>query len=291
MCFAADPGLRTLGVHASAGIRPADLLDICSAAPRGKLIYSARNTIWAIDWGDMPLAVKAFRVPRGIRQWIYGCIRTSKAKRSFDNATALISLGLCTPKPIGFVEYGSGVRLLKSFYVSEYLPASSAAFPLRDALLNTKTPNRESILLAFGCFTRRLHDLGVLHRDYSPGNILVVPSADSGDEDQERHPTSDHAQRAVMPTPPSKYRFGLVDLNRMSFQPLSIEQRMHNLRLLWAEDDDLRTIVAGYALQTSHPLVALQRAALRASHTHKFKATREERWKRAIRKWIPESPT
>ena len=251
-----------LEVHASAGVTPSDLLEICDAASTGELIYSGRNTIWALDWRGKSLAVKAFGVPWGIRKWIYGGLRASKAKRSFANASALIALGLHTPRPVGYAEFGSQARLLKSFYVSEHLLASSRVFPLRDVLLDPYRANREDILLAFGRYTCTLHDLGVLHRDYSPGNILVV--------------TSDH---------PEAYRFELVDLNRMSFGALSLQQRMHNLRLLWAADDDLRRVVIGYAKASGQPLEGLWRLALHASRAHKVKANREERWKRTLRFW------
>jgi serine/threonine protein kinase len=136
-------------------------------------------------------------------------------------------------------------------------------FPLRDVLLDPCRADREDILLAFGRFTCTLHDLGVLHRDYSPGNILVVTSDD-----------------------PGQYRFELVDLNRMSFGALSLQQRMHNLRLLWAGDDDLQVVVRGYAEVFGQPTNTLLKAALRASQIHKAKATREERLKNALRAWF-----
>ena len=118
--------------------------------------------------------------------------------------------------------------------------------------------------MAFGRYTCKLHDLGVLHRDYSPGNILVVPSAPA-------------------------YRFELVDLNRMSFGALSLQQRMHNLRLLWADDDDLRTVVRGYAEVFGQPANTLLQPALRASQMHKAKATREEHLKKTLRAWVGKS--
>jgi len=81
----------------------------------------------------------------------------------------------------------------------------------------------------------------------------------------------------------SAYRFELVDLNRISFSVLSVQQRMHNLRLLWADDDDLRTVVSGYAEVFKQPMHTLLQAALRASQGHKAKATREERLKNSLR--------
>ena len=289
MSFAVEPGLRELRVHAKAAIEPSELLAICRAAPSGEVIYAGRNTIWALEWGGKPIAVKAFGIPWGIRQWVYGCLRASKAKRSFENASALIALGLHTPRPVGYMEFGSRARLLKSFYVSEYLPISSEAFPLRDVLLDANRADREDILIAFGRYTCKLHDLGVLHRDYSPGNILVVPSAGEGPATRADKLIS-HPAPGLGSSPSSPaYRFELVDLNRMSFGALSLQQRMHNLRLLWADDDDLRTVVRGYAEAFGQPANALLQPALRASQMHKAKATREEHLKKTLRAWVGKS--
>ena len=143
--------------------------------------------------------------------------------------------------------------------------------------------------MAFGRYTCRLHDLGVLHHDYSPGNILVVPSAVEGPATRADKPIS-HSAPGMGSSPSSlAYRFELVDLNRMSFGALSLQQRMHNLRLLWADDDDLRTVVRGYAEVFGQPANTLLQPALRASQMHKAKATREEHLKKTLRAWVGKS--
>lgn len=285
MSFAAEQSLRVLEVHASAGVTPSELLEICDAAPIGEAIYTGRNTIWALDWRGESLAVKAFGIPWGIRQWIYGGFRASKAKRSFENASMLITLGLYTPRPLGYLEYGSRARLQKSFYVSEFLPSSSGVFPLRDVLLDANRSDREGILVAFGRYTCKLHNLGILHRDYSPGNILVMPL---GRQERTARDNQSLTLQALETRALSSaaYRFELVDLNRISFGNLSPQQRMHNLRLLWADDDDLRTVVSGYAEVFGRSTNALLQAALRASQAHKTTATREERLKNSLRAWL-----
>jgi len=286
MFFAAEAGLRTLRVHKSANLSAEDLLAICDAASSGQAISAGRNRIWALDWGERVLAVKSFGIPWGVRKWIYGSIRRSKARRSFENATTLISLGPYTPKPIGYAEFGDRSHLIESFYVSEYLPISNDAFPLRDVLLDACWPDREVILSAFGQFTCKLHDMGILHRDYSPGNVLVVASK----TDLERKQTSSHIADSPeeMRTQCSKrsYRFELVDLNRMSFGKVNTKHRMENLRHLWADDNDLRIIVTGYAGGLTLPIATLWNFAWRASQNHKKKASREERMKRLLRSWL-----
>jgi hypothetical protein len=285
MSFAAEQSLRVLEVHAFSGVTPSELLEICDAALTGEPINTGRNTIWAVDWHGKSLAIKAFGIPWGVRQWIYGSLRASKAKRSFENASTLIALGLHTPKPLGYLEFGSRARLLKSFYVSEYLPSLSGVFPLRDVLLDANRLDRVDILVAFGRYTCKLHDLGVLHRDYSPGNILVMPM---GGEAR----TAQDNESLLLPTLEMRsssspaYRFELVDLNRMSFGNLSLKQRMHNLRFLWANDDDMKSVVMGYAEAYGQQTNRLLQTALRASQMHKARATREEWLKNMLRAWL-----
>jgi len=277
--------MRVLEVNAFSGVTPSELLEICNSAPTGEPIYTGRNTIWALDWHGKSLAVKAFGIPWGIRKWIYGGLRASKAKRSFENASALIALGLHTPRPLGYAEFGSRTCLLKSFYVSEYLPSSLGVFPLRDVLLDADRSDREDILIAFGRYTCKLHNLGVLHRDYSPGNILVMPM---GGEAR----TAQDNESLLLPTLEMRsssspaYRFELVDLNRMSFGNLSLKQRMHNLRLLWANDHDMESVVMGYAEAYGQHTNRLLQPALRASQMHKAKAIREEWLKNKLQTWL-----
>ena len=55
----------------------------------------------------------------------------------------------------------------------------------------------KDVVKAFAQYTARLHEAGILHRDYSPGNILF----DKID---------------------GEYQFSLVDINRMSFGVVDI---------------------------------------------------------------------
>jgi len=163
---------------------------------------------------------------------------------------------------------------------------SATAFPLRDVLLEAGIEDRDRILLALGRFTCKLHDLEVLHRDYSPGNILVTRSVSTGREFKASDGLPPSTGTISGASPGFEYDFELVDLNRMSFGQLSMAQRMQNLRLLWADDDDLRVVVTGYASAIGAPTDVLFQLAHSASWAHKNKATREERLKRTIRRWL-----
>jgi len=96
MYFAADADLRVVKVCGSVGIEASELIQICKTATSGEPIYKGRNVIWVLDWWGKQLAVKAFGIPWGIRKWVYGSVRASKANRSYINASALIARGLNT---------------------------------------------------------------------------------------------------------------------------------------------------------------------------------------------------
>ena len=66
------------------------------------------------------------------------------------------------------------------------------------------TGEGKKVLRAFAAYTVRLHEAGVLHEDYSPGNIAFEIAGD-------------------------KVSFSLFDINRMHFGRLSRKRCLHNL--------------------------------------------------------------
>ena len=264
--------LRAVSVNPGSGIQEEDLLSICRIARSGSALYGGRNTIWSLNWRGQELAIKSFGVPWGIRKWVYGFLRPSKARRSFENAMRLRGLGVHTPTPFGYAEFGSRLALLASHYVSILLPSTPETFSIRDVLLDPVWPKRQQLLMEFGRYTSRLHKLGVRHRDYSPGNIFITKTS------------SDAEGEAKGAESRTTYQFSLVDLNRMSFGPIEAEVRMANLKMLWADDADLAQIVDGYAEASGEPAKELLSLALASSHRHKRKAIREERLKAWLRR-------
>ena len=118
----------------------------------------------------------------------------------------LRALGVDSPEPVAWSEYRRRGLLCDSYYVSrrsDYTPLSqtTARFPAAGTL---------PVLEAFARFTVQLHEKGIEHRDFNPGNILWDR------------------------TPAGAYRFQLIDINRMHFddRPLSSRACMINLRRL-----------------------------------------------------------
>ena len=66
-----------------------------------EVLQQGRNTIKKLAIWDQELVVKSFKVPNAFQGFIYKFLRKSKAQRSFEYASSLISKGIDTPKPIG----------------------------------------------------------------------------------------------------------------------------------------------------------------------------------------------
>jgi len=179
----------------------------------GRTLHKARNEIRVVEG----YVIKAFRPPNLLRRLGYAFRRT-KAEASYHNGLRLLSLGVATPEPIGFLLKNEGTRLF-SYYVSRYLPHD---FTLQKPLRDFHFPQREEILRAFGSFTAELHQKGIWHKDYSQGNILISQT-------------------------PQGWRFALVDVNRMRFGPVSVAAGPKNFSKLWIDEATMRTVVLAYA--------------------------------------------
>ena len=91
-----------------------------------------------------------------------------------------------------------------------------------------------------------MHEAGILHRDFSPGNILFEENAGG-------------------------CRFSIVDINRMRFGRVSVERGCRNFARLWGQIGFFRILADEYA------------AARHADHEHCFDVMRKARakfWKR-----------
>ena len=223
----------------------------------GETIYKARNEIRRVQWPGVSIIVKSFKVPGLLRGLVYGQIKKSKAKRSFENALELQRLTVTTPPPIGYIEYQSSGALMQSFYICYEWPAT---YTLREPLFDLNFPNREEILRSFGRFVWQLHRKKIHHLDLSPGNVLVKKTS-TGNSSSEC------------------YEFCLVDINRMRFELLSLGQRLDNFAMLWASDEDLKTIMSTYAHASGDSPQQALVLALRGSQRHKHRANRKERIK------------
>jgi tRNA A-37 threonylcarbamoyl transferase component Bud32 len=190
---------------------------------QGETLHRKRNTVKKMQLDDRAVVVKSFRVPGGVRAFVYGRLRKSKARRAYEYAQRLRAMGVDTPAPVAFVEQRSGGGLSASFFVSEYYPydfAMSAVFP---GTKDEPAPEEaDAIIEAFTRITFDLHEAGVLHIDHNPSNTLVRRQAGGWD-------------------------FAIIDINRMQFRALTLEQRMKNLVRLTDDVAAMRLMARTYA--------------------------------------------
>lgn len=175
--------------------------------------------IKSFDVNGLKLNVKSFKVPNVFNSLVYKYIRPSKAKRSFEYASRLIDCGISTPFPIAYLENSSAFGLKSSYYISQHIDYD---FEFRELIHKPQFPERNKILQQFSAFTFKLHENKVNFLDHSPGNTLITKD-DSG------------------------YNFYLIDLNRMRFQTMIFDKRMHNFRRLWLSKTMIKVIAETYA--------------------------------------------
>jgi hypothetical protein len=178
-----------------------------------------RNVIKKVTIDGTVFNIKKFRTPGILQGLVYRFLRKSKAKRSFEYATRLISSAINTPQPVAYSEiFSAGLK--ESYYISEHLDYD---LDFRVLIHKPMYPNREEILKQFTRFCFKLHENQVNFLDHSPGNTLIK---DRGE---------------------GQYSFYLIDLNRMRFEPMTLDERMHNLRRLWLSKTMIRIIAIEYA--------------------------------------------
>lgn len=191
------------------------------AAGEGEVIHKGRNELRVLSYGGRRLVVKAFRRPHFINCLVYGVWRPSKAKRSYDNARLLLSLGVGTPVPVGYYNVRAAGGLL--FNLSYYVSLESPCTHRYEELFERRFDYEDDVTRAVGRLTALLHNNRLAHKDYGRANILFERQADGS------------------------VRLELVDLNRMAHGALDVKAGCKNLERLPATPRMHRCIAGAYA--------------------------------------------
>ena len=204
-------------------------------------LYTGRNKLKVLTHNSEAIVVKSFKIPHFINKIAYTFLRDSKAERSYNNSLKILEF---VPNPIGYAEFKKYGLIYDSYFLCEKYEYD---FTIREPLREEDFPNKTIIFQQFALFTYALHNKGVEHLDFSPGNILIKEIS------------------------PKMYEFKIIDVNRMTFQVFTKAERIQNFAKLWADDEDLITIVKAYA-----PLIEMDenraiKIALEASDKHKQK--------------------
>lgn len=204
-------------------------------------LYTGRNKLKVLEYLDEGMVVKSFKIPHFINKIAYTFLRDSKAERSYSNSLKILEF---VPKPIGYAEFKKYGLIYDSYFLCEKYEYD---FTIREPLRQVDFPNKTIIFQQFAHFAYALHNKGVEHLDFSPGNILIKEIS------------------------PNVYEFKIIDVNRMTFQIFTKEERIQNFSKLWADDEDLIIIAKAYA-----PLIGMDESraikiAREASDKHKQK--------------------
>tara|TARA_Y100000815_G_scaffold246713_1_gene246585 strand:- start:1178 stop:1951 length:774 start_codon:yes stop_codon:yes gene_type:complete len=189
-----------------------------------------RNVIKILTIDGQRYNIKEFKIPNLVNKIVYRFFRKSKAERSFLYGQRLLDSGILTPSPEAYVEYTSPLTFGKSYYISKQLEYD---FTIRKLIREPKCENYESILREFTRFTFELHEKGIHFLDHSPGNTLIRKTG-------------------------TGYDFYLVDLNRMEFKNLSLDERLANFARLSPKDYMLDIISDEYAKLINKPHVEVR---------------------------------
>jgi len=217
-------------------------------------LYTGRNKLKILTYDNEDIVVKSFKIPHFINKIAYTFLRDSKAERSYRNSLAILEF---VPKPMGYAEFKSYGLLHDSYFMCEKYEYD---FTIRELLKKEDFPNKVSIFKQFATFTYVLHNKGVEHLDYSPGNILIKKIA------------------------ANKYEFKIVDVNRMTFRVMGNIDRLENFSKLWANDEDLKVIIQTYASLIGMPEEEAIRIVLDASQRHKNKKNFKNKILKYVRK-------
>ena len=185
----------------------------------GRTIYKNRNEIKVFDMSGIAINVKRYKAPFFINRIIYTFFRKTKAQRAYSYALRLLAKGFDTPSPIAYILYKKKGLICHSYFISMQSSCQRDMYEFGKGLLS----GRESIISSLARYTSMLHDSGVYHNDYSPGNILFQQTGED-------------------------VKFTLVDINRMRFHPVSIQKGCANFARLWGGDDMFRLLAREYAV-------------------------------------------
>jgi hypothetical protein len=164
----------------------ADLPDRIQA-PESRVLHAGRNKtvclpLPAPDGATVLVAVKAFARPSLLRARTYEW-RGSKARRSWEVARQLVTAGVGTPSPIGFLERWQGPRLLESYFLTSFCEEAVNVLVELRRLLESPTGYSPAakLIRSVAQAVRKLHAAGLQHNDLGCQNILARPTAEGWD--------------------------------------------------------------------------------------------------------------
>lgn len=188
-------------------------------ASTGEVIYDERNQVRALTAPDgTKICVKRFHIPRFLNKFIYRFVRDSKAKRAYENGLYLLAHHVGTPEPIAYIEEYHGGGLGYSYLITRL----SELKHLHREFTQAYTPALDATIRPLARFAAHMHEEGILHLDFSPGNILWDKIN-------------------------GQYQFEIIDINRMAFRRVSMNAGCRSFCRLCARTPFFDTLADEYA--------------------------------------------
>lgn len=186
----------------------------------GELIKDGRNLIKVFNTPDGQIInVKRYHIPNGPNRLIYSLgLRKPKGQRAYEYPEILLQKGINTPENIAYIEERHGILLGHSYFICTQCPYEHELYEVGHAPEGTY----DELAIALATFTAHMHESGVLHRDYSPGNILWNHDAEG-------------------------YHFSIIDTNRMYFGPVDMKRGCANFARLWGPKQFIVLLASQYA--------------------------------------------
>ncbi|APW63369.1 lipopolysaccharide kinase InaA family protein [Paludisphaera borealis] len=140
------------------------------------------RVVYRVQLPDFAVYIKHYLVPdrrAKYRQWF----RRGKGRNEGKRSESLASIGVPTISPIALGERRKHGFLFDNYLITREIPDSTPldAFVERN-LEQLSEPRRSRVrrrlATAVGVFTARLHNAGLLHIDFHPGNVLVRLDSD-----------------------------------------------------------------------------------------------------------------
>ncbi len=187
----------------------------------GTYIYGGRRNLikMFVAPDGTQLNVKRYKKPVFPSNIIYSTgIRKPKGLRAYTYPDILLKKGIETPEAVAYIEDRTLGLLRYSWFISIQCPYSHRLYELGDATPDAYT----SIALALAKYCAHMHQQEVLHQDFSPGNVLWEKTTDG-------------------------YRFSIVDINRMRFGHVSLQDGCRSFARLWGPKAFIQLLVREYA--------------------------------------------
>lgn len=201
----------------------------------GNTIYHLRNLIKVFGAPDgLNINVKRYHKPAFINKLVYTFgLREPKGMRAYRNPEYLLSCGIDTPDPVAYIEEFQGGLLAYSYFLSIQCDYPHTMYDVGNAPVGTY----EDIAVALAGFAADMHEKGIMHKDFTPGNVLWTKEN-------------------------GEFKFSIIDTNRMYFGPVSFDIGLRNIIKFWGPKEFARILFSTYATLRGANAVSAENKAL-----------------------------